>query len=139
MSETQAPTEAIITRILHQRLEKEQKLSAGDRESVAYRISEIMVCAKDLYTHSLPRLLQEGTQESNCIEEEITGLRMALLHLRDLVTDFDNTFLEAMTHEREANPDEVYDKWEHNSEAADQEWTAEELGLAPEDWEREEA
>jgi len=55
-----------------------------------------------------------------------------------LVTDFDNTFLESMHHERVAHPDEVYDNWSKPQGDAEQEWTAEELGLAPEEWEESE-
>lgn len=123
--------EAVIARIVHERLEKDKGLHPGDRESVAYRIAEIMACAKELYTGALPRLLQEGSS----MEEEISGLRMTFLHLRDLVTDFDQAFLEAMHHERAAHPEAVYDDWRGQSNGDDEEWTAEELGLVPEDLE----
>jgi len=92
----------LITRVLHQRLLEEDCLRPGDRESVAYRISEIMVAAKTLYTEALPRLTREGVVEEPLpIYEELAGLRMAFLHLRDLVTDFDEAFFEAMHHQRE--------------------------------------
>lgn len=134
-TETTEMAESVLARLLHTRLEKEKSLLAGDREAVSYRISEIMVCAKELYTTVLPRLLQ-GDKETCAMEEEIAGLRMSLLHLRDLVTDFDNVFLEAMHHERLEEPEKVYDHWKPQQEDQEEgEWTAEELGLSPEEYE----
>jgi hypothetical protein len=134
MPESPAPElgEQVIARILLRRMHDEQSLIAGEREAVAYRVAELMVSAKDLFTQYLPRLLKEVESQHN-LEDEISGLRMALLHLRDLVTDFDNAFLEAMYSERKANPDQVYDQWK-NSEQED-EWTAEDLGLSEEEME----
>lgn len=101
------PQEIAITRIVHERLQKEECLLAGDRESVAYRIAEIMVAAKELYTESLPRLVEPKEGESSAIFEELTGLRMAFLHVRDLVTDFDEAFMEAMHHQRQHDEEEA--------------------------------
>lgn len=98
----ETPPEMLITRVLHQRLKDEDCLRPGDRESVAYRISELMVAAKALYTDVLPRLTRElPVTEPLPLEEELAGLRMALLHIRDLVADFDEAFFEAMHHQRE--------------------------------------
>ncbi len=92
------PQELLITKLLHQRMVEEECLQPGDRESVSYRIAEIFVAAKELYTKALPRLTEDKALP---LFEELTGLRMALLHLRDLVEDFDDSFMEAMHHERE--------------------------------------
>lgn len=98
------PQELLITRLLFQRLEKEDCLRPEDRQSVAYRVSEIMVAAKDLYTESLPRLLQQTEEpEIYTALEDLTGLRMALLHLHDLISDFEDAFMDSMTHERETD------------------------------------
>ncbi|MBT9584225.1 hypothetical protein IV102_12860 [bacterium] len=134
MPESPAPElgEQVIARILLRRMHDEQSLIAGEREAVSYRVAELMVSAKDLYSQYLPRLLKE-VESQHTLEDEISGLRMALLHLRDLVTDFDNAFLEAMYSERKANPEMVYDPWK-NSEQED-EWTAEDLGLSEEEME----
>lgn len=129
MADSAAPEtgEHVIARILHRRMQEEKSLVAGEREAVAYRIAEVMVSAKDLYTLYLPRLLKEVGSELS-LEDEISGLRMALLHLRDLVSDFDNAFLDAMFSERKANPGEIYDQWQ-GAPADDDEWTDEDLGL----------
>ena len=125
------PPEFLIAKTLHQRLEKENILRQGDREEVAYRIAEIMVASKDLYTVSLQRLLGEG--ETLSFHEELAGMRMALLHLRDLVADFDSAFLDSMLHEREGQS--VESAWLDPSN-----WEPEELGELGEDYpeEREE-
>ncbi|MBI3929727.1 MAG: hypothetical protein HY319_29575 [Armatimonadetes bacterium] len=98
------PQEVTITRLLYRRLEEEDCLRPGDRQSIAYRISEIMVAAKNLYTESLPRLLQQSPGEQvYSAFEELAGLRMVLLHLHDLIGDFEDEFMDAMTHQREAD------------------------------------
>lgn len=125
--------EETIVRLIFARFEKTEVLRVGDRETVAYRISEIMSLAKDLYTTSLPRLLVEGGT-SEAMEEELAGLRMGLLHMRDLVTDFDSAYLESMTHERDASPDAIYDDWKPGE---GEEWTADDLGVDQEELEEE--
>lgn len=126
MPEAAAPAEQVIAQVLNRRMEEEQSLIAGEREAVSYRIAEVMVQAKELYTQLLPRLTKEVNSELP-LEEEISGLRMTLLHLRDLITDFDNAFLDAMFIERKANPDEVYDQWEEPTD--EDEWTDTDLGI----------
>ena len=130
MPEATAPAEQVIAQVLHRRMEEEKSLTAAERGAVAYRIAEIMVQAKELYTQALPRLTKEVPSELP-MEEELSGLRMALLHMRDLVTDFDNAYLDAMFIERKANPDAVYDEWrDPDTEQDDNEWTDEDLGLS---------
>ncbi len=101
MSE-EIPAEALITRLIHARLKEEDVLGAEDRESIAYRIAEVMVTAKALYTELLPRLIREKVvSEPLSLYDELAGLRMSLLHLRDLVTEYDEAFFDAMHHQRE--------------------------------------
>ena len=96
--------EATLTKILHAKMKKQGCLNDGDQELVAYRISEIMVAAKELYTKDLPRLMQENEEaEEGEMFSDLAGLRMTFFHLRDLVTDFDEAFLDAMTHQREGD------------------------------------
>ena len=129
MPEAAAPAEQVIAQVLHRRMEAEKSLIAGEREAVAYRIAELMVQAKELYTQALPRLTQE-VQTELPMEEELSGLRMALLHMRDLITDFDNAYLDAMFVERKANPDAVYDEWrDPEADENGDEWTDEDLGV----------
>ena len=93
--------ELVITGVLHRRLAAEDCLRPGDRESVAYRIAEIMVAARSLYTELLPRLMDEDAAEGYSMFEELAGARMAFMNLKDLIEDFDEAFLESMAHQRE--------------------------------------
>ncbi len=102
------PQELVVTRVLHQRMVKEDCLQPGDRESVAYRVAEIMVAAKELYTKTLPQILAEEENKAP-VFEDLAGLRMAFLHLRDLVCDFEDAFMEAMHHQREIDEEEAED------------------------------
>ena len=47
----------------------------------------------------MTRELEEG--ETQDMFSELAGIRMAFFHIRDLVTDFDDVFMDAMTHIRE--------------------------------------
>ena len=110
--------EATLTQILHAKMQRQQCLQEGDQESVAYRISEIMVAAKELYTKDLPRLMHDDEEVlPGQMFQELAGLRMALFNLRDLITDFDEAFLDAMTHQRE--DDEGQDESEDEPEEDD--------------------
>lgn len=96
--------EATLTKILHAKMKRQSCFSEVDQESVAYRISEIMVAAKELYTKDLPRLMHEDEHAGEGeMFSDLAGLRMTFFHLRDLITDFDEAFLDAMTHQREGD------------------------------------
>lgn len=130
--------EIAITKVVHDKLKEQNCLLPGERESVAYRLAEIMVSAKNLYVEVLPRLVNcDSTQtvdedaeethvhhdcscecEDCCDEEEedrkppieetpifneLAGARMAFIHLRDLIADFDDAFMVAMASQREAD------------------------------------
>ncbi len=97
--------EVSLTQILHAKMKRQGCFDESDQESVAYRISEIMVAAKELYTKDLPRLMDEvkGDEPEGQIFDDLAGLRMTFFHLRDLITDFDEAFLDAMTHQREGD------------------------------------
>jgi len=99
-SESGLPTEELeITRLIHERLSREDCMEKGDRETVAYRIAEIMVAAKRMYTTSLPRLTNVCGESVSTMDEDLEGLRMTFLHLRDLLHDFDSAYFESMYHE----------------------------------------
>ncbi len=131
-------TTLAIMQLLAQRLSEDDCLAEGHRGSLAYRLAEIMVCAKDLYTKALPRLIidkeersplgalgQEASANSSgeapgtSIFDELAGVRMLFMRLRDLIDDFDDSFMEAMEGQRESDSD-------------DAEW------LRPTDWDDEE-
>lgn len=99
--------ELAITKLMCSRLNLENCLCPGERESVAYRFAEIMTAAKSLYTELLPRLVNppepsEGA-EAEPLFNELAGARMLLIHLRDLIGEFDDVFMEAMAEQRKAD------------------------------------
>jgi len=97
--------EATVTAILQSKMTAQECLRESDRQLVAYRIAEIMVAAKELYTKELPRVASEANEDSD-VFGELAGLRMAFLHIRDLITDFDEAFMIAMSHQREDDEDD---------------------------------
>lgn len=124
--------EATLTQILLAKMQRQACLNEADQESVAYRISEIMVAAKELYTKDLPRLMHDSEEAPEGeMFQELTGLRMALFNVRDLITDFDEAFLDAMTHQREDDADESDDD-EEEDESEDDEDEDEDEGDKPE-------
>ncbi len=99
-SDTVTATEELeITRLIHERLTREECLDHADRETVSYRIAEIMVAAKRMYTSSLSRLINVSGESQFGMDEDLEGLRMTFVHLRDLLHDFDSMFFESMHHE----------------------------------------
>lgn len=94
------PTEELeITRLILDRLRSENCMEESDRETLAYRVAEIMATAKRMYTVSLPRLTNVNGESTASMDDDLAGLRMTFLHLRDLLHDFDSTFFDAMHHE----------------------------------------
>tara|TARA_B100000678_G_C17740636_1_gene314530 strand:+ start:49 stop:477 length:429 start_codon:yes stop_codon:yes gene_type:complete len=113
--------EATVTAILQSKLTLQECLRENDRQLVAYRIAEIMVAAKELYTKELPRIAADRaeTEEDVDIFSELAGLRMSFLHLRDLITDFDESFMIAMSHQREDDEEEAEEEDEQDESESD--------------------
>ena len=88
-----------IMKILYSRIKTLECIDNDNKESLAYRIAEIMSCSKDLYTKMLPKLTGEGNNEN--IWELLVEIRMHYLHLMDLLTEFDEFFLESIVAEEE--------------------------------------
>lgn len=106
------PEEVEITKLINERLRREDCLAAEDRETVAYRIAEIMVAAKRMHTSGLARITNLNGESNAPMDEDLTGLRMTFLHLCDLMHDFDSAFFRSIRHglpevppEREEEPE----------------------------------
>ena len=87
-----------ITKLIYERLKKESCLESSERQTIAYRIAEIMVAAKQLYTKSLPRLINVGGESDSPMEDDLAGLQMTFVHLCDLMYDYDSAYLQALGH-----------------------------------------
>lgn len=110
--------EATITAILQSKLRSQDLLREEDQQLVAYRIAEIMVAAKELYTKELPRVASDTPADDVDFFSELAGLRMSLLHIRDLVTDFDEAFMIAMSHQREDDGEDEKEEEEPESDSS---------------------
>ncbi|MFA5507029.1 MAG: hypothetical protein WC314_20025 [Vulcanimicrobiota bacterium] len=109
--ESGLPTEELeITRLIFERLAKENCLAESERETIAYRIAEIMVTCKQMFTRSLPRLTNVNGESSSSVEDDLTGLQMTFTHLCDLMYEFDSAFLEAIRPPQDPQPDETEDE-----------------------------
>ncbi len=114
--------EATVTAIIQTKLGAQELLREEDRQMVAYRIAEIMVGAKELYTKELPRIASERPVDEDVdLFSELAGLRMSFLHLRDLITDFDEAFMVAMSHQRDDDDGEETEEEEPDEGSPDEE------------------
>lgn len=98
-------------RLIHERLVKENCLLPNERETVAYRIAEIMVTARQMYTQTLPRLTNVSGESQSPMEDDLSGLQMTFLHLNDLLCEFRSTLLQALDLPPEAQEEEDEDSF----------------------------
>lgn len=90
-----------IMKIIHSRIKALECIDNENKESIAYRIAEIMAASKNLYTKILPRLIDENSTED--LWELLVEMRMHYLHQIDLLTEFDEFFIESIIAEEEEN------------------------------------
>jgi hypothetical protein len=115
--ESGLPTEEIeITRLLFERMVKEDCLTVSERESISYRIAEIMVTAKRMYTKSLPRLTNVNSESNSPMDDDLTGLVITFEHLCDLMHEFRGTLLGAIR--RPEDPEEDTDEEDEEADNA---------------------
>jgi hypothetical protein len=91
-----ATEELEITKLIFARLKAEQCLDEMDRETVAYRIAEIMVAAKQMFTKTLSRLTNVNGESTGSMEEDLTGLQNTFVYMCDLMYDFDSAYMKAL-------------------------------------------
>lgn len=95
--DSSVPTEELeITRLIFERLKKERCLKEDERETIAYRIAEIMVAAKDMFTKSLPRLTNVSGESDSPMDDDLLGLQLTFQHLCDLMHEYDSSYLQAL-------------------------------------------
>jgi hypothetical protein len=124
--------EKTIYQVILSRLAKSQLLKAEQKETLAYRLAEIFVASRILYTQVLPVFvdgeqdgdperaavrrtdaqaglsLSDATPEASdssdeAILETLGEVRMNLLNLKDLVEDFEDVFLESLAERQGAD------------------------------------
>jgi hypothetical protein len=103
-----APTEPMLTeieqaraimKVINERMKPLDCIEAENKESLSYRIAEIMTASKNLYTGMLPRLITEDKPED--MWEMLVEMRMHFLHITDLIAEFDTLFLESIESEED--------------------------------------
>ena len=110
-----------LMRLLYERFKKDENLDNDHKESLAYRMAEIMSSAKNLYTQILPRMTDE--QNGDNMLELLSDFRLHYLNLSDIITEFDDLFLSSIVQEEGAIlPDSDTD----NDNYIDEEYEADE-------------
>lgn len=110
--------EKTIYQVIHSRLEKSELLKPEQKETIAYRLAELFVASRILYTQVLPAFLESpgesdaATPKSAPVDadeiilETLGEVRMNLLNLKDLVEDFEDVFLESLADRQVDGADE---------------------------------
>jgi hypothetical protein len=91
--------ETAVKDILKSRIAGLNSYSEDNAELLSYRLAEIMVLAKDLYTKLFPEYMDADINDRTTMWNQLLGIRMHLLHMRDCVEDFDAGLLELMEDE----------------------------------------
>lgn len=91
-------TQAIM-KLLFGKIKGLDSLLDDNKESLSYRIAEIMSSSKNLYTKMLPKLLDQ--ENNNDYMDLLVELRMHFLHMLDLINEFEEFFLESIVSEDE--------------------------------------
>lgn len=110
MSELDSPRllmeqELAISRVILKKLARTTLVQPEQQEIVAARLAEIFVSSRQLYTDVMPSFLELADpttkMDEDAYEDEVFelfgGVRMHLLHLRDLIEDFEEAFLESLS------------------------------------------
>ncbi|MHB2019619.1 MAG: hypothetical protein ACYCW6_21965 [Candidatus Xenobia bacterium] len=97
-----------IMSVLMERMEPIDLIRVDEREIIAYRMAEIFSAARNLYTQVLPRFVEQEQPEGKEIEDTFGEVRMNLLHIKDLIEEFEEAFLLSLSEkleEQEADGD----------------------------------
>jgi hypothetical protein len=97
--QTTIAEESAVKDILKSRINGLKTYSEENAEVLSYRLAEILVLSKDLFTKLFPEYMDADTQEKEAMWNQLLGIRMHLLHLRDCIEDFDASLLELMEDE----------------------------------------
>jgi hypothetical protein len=76
-------------------------LNENFKEVISYRIAEILITSKNLYTSVFSDFLKREPSNTEAILESLVEMRMSFLHLRDLIDDFEFSFLKALEKEED--------------------------------------
>jgi hypothetical protein len=88
----------------------------NDAEILAYRLAEIIVCAKNLYLNDFNELAEQNDTDENEAWNSLMGMRMNLLHIKDCIEEFDIMMLELMEKKDEDEEEAVEEDEENDAE-----------------------
>ena len=89
-----------IMRIIHDKLKNENWIDNENKESLCYRIAEIMTAAKSIYTNVMPEIMNAKPGQN--MLELLSELRLHYLNLSDLICEFDDLFMSSIIQEEDA-------------------------------------
>lgn len=94
-----------IMEILYRRLNETNLLKTEEREHLAYQAGEIILSCKKLYLELIPFLTTPESQKAEPLFDFLVELRMNFLNLKDLIEDFEDSFLNSLTEPQEEEDD----------------------------------
>ncbi len=98
--------ENMVKEIIRKRMNALRSYEENDTEILSYRLAEILINAKNLYTKDLPDLLEADLNDEEKVWNSLMGMRMALLHQRDCIEEFDMMLLELLKDREEDDEDD---------------------------------
>ena len=98
--------ERAVKVILKKKMEALHSYSEGDSELLAYRLAEIIVLAKNLYTKLFNDLMKSDSRNEEETWSQVMGIRMHLLHLRDCIQDFETDLIDLMEDKKDGEDEE---------------------------------
>ena len=93
--------EGKIKDIVKKRISALHSYGESNTEILSYRLAEILISAKNLYTKDLMDLVKKDISDEQEVWNSIMGMRMTMLHLKDCVEEFDMMMLELMDDKEE--------------------------------------
>ena len=97
-----------ITRVIAEKIKDEKSISDENKESIAYRMAEIMTAAKNLYTQMLPIFTNDDSKEEAF--DILSKFRLHYINLCDIIQEFDEMFMNSIVPEEGAeyiNPEDI--------------------------------
>lgn len=88
--------ENTVKEMLKSRIAGLNAYAEADTELLSYRLAEIMILSKDLYTKLLKDMIDADSKSEDAMWSQITGIRMHLMHMHDCIEDFNAGLLELM-------------------------------------------
>jgi hypothetical protein len=95
--------EQTIFQVIFAKLAPSELIQEEHKQAMAYRLAEIFVASRVMYTKVMPRFMEAETDDE--IFEALGEARMNVLNVKDLAEDFEESFLHSIS-DREGDTDE---------------------------------